>query len=56
MTPHRLALVLAVVLPVAVARCAWATVYPESPRLAAGLLLDAGRDIVRRARNKRPRI
>lgn len=59
-SPLTVALVAVVVLPVAVpvvvARCAWAAVYPEGPREAVGLLRDAVRDIARRARNKRPRI
>lgn len=53
MTPCRLAIVLAVVLPVAVVRCAWAAVYPEGPREAVGLLRDAVSDVRRRIRRGR---
>ena len=45
---------LPVAVPVVVARCAWAAVYPEGPREAVGLLRDAVRDVVGRARINAP--
>ena len=45
---------LPVAVPVVVARCAWAAVYPEGPREAVGLLLDCAADIRRWVGRRRP--